>query len=340
MKTAVVVPNWNGADFLADCIESLLVQTHDSQIVIVDNGSTDESGPILDSYRDAIVRIQHEENRGFSGGVNAGIRWALDRGYEAIALLNNDAVAEPDWLGALAAAMNQPGIGMSTSLILLGDGERVDTSGDRLSTWGLAEPRWRGRLLAELPLEDDEFVFGACGGATLYRASMLREIGLFDEDFFAYYEDVDLSFRAQLAGWKVVFTPRARVRHRLGATSSRVSGFATYQTYKNMPLVLHKNLPRGLRLAIYPRFYLAYASFQVYTLFTSEAGAMLRGSVRSLLLTPRKLRERRAIVRRQVVTNDYIRSLLTTELPEGYVRLRQLRAMAHAVRRGIGRSRR
>src|SRR6201999_312952 len=87
-------------------------------------------------------------------------------------------------------------------------------------------------------------VFVASGGASLYRIKMLQEIGLFDEDFFAYYEDVDLSFRAQLAGWKVAYAPRAVAYHQIGATSGHIKGFTTYQTIKNLPLLFYKNVPR------------------------------------------------------------------------------------------------
>lgn len=335
MKLAVVVPNWNGEEFLAECIDSLLAQTHPCDIFVVDNGSVDASRSIIESYGDGVARIYHEENRGFSGGVNAGIAWALARGTDAVALLNNDAVAEPDWLESLVAAMDRDNIGIATSLMLLDGGTLVDTSGDELSTWGLPSPRWRGRSLEELSLHETEEVFGACAGASLYRSTMLQEIGTFDEDFFAYYEDVDLSFRAQLAGWRVVFTPRARVRHRLGGTSSRMHGFSTYQMFKNLPLMLHKNLPDGLRRTVYPRFYLAYCSFQVYALLKGEAKPMLRGSLASIRLTPSKLRERRTNLARMVVTEDYIRGLLTEELPEGYVKLRWLRASWHRLARRV-----
>ena len=340
MRTAVVVPNWNGADFLGDCIDSLLVQTVAPTIVVVDNGSVDDSRSILDSYGDAIVRIDHDKNLGFSGGVNAGIKWALTHEFERVALLNNDAVAQPDWLEALLTAMNLSDTGMTTSLILLGDGTKVDTSGDQLTTWGLAQPRWRGQEISAVKFDGDEYVFGACGGATLYRTRMLKEIGLFDEDFFAYYEDVDLSFRAQLAGWKVIFTPTARVHHRLGATSSRVSGFGTYQSYKNMPLVLHKNLPRSLRRSVYLRFYLAYSSFQLRMLFSAEASPMIRGSVRSLALTPRKLRERRQILRSQAVSDEYIRSLLIAKPPDVYRVITRFLHAASGRTRGLVRPRR
>ncbi len=325
MKTVVVVPNWNGADFLAECLDSLLLQTIPLTVVVVDNGSTDASRKILKSYDKKIVIILREKNFGFTGGVNPGLEYAIEHNYDAAALLNNDAVVEKDWLEQLTQNMKE-GIGITTSLILSHDGKTIDTTGDTLTTWGLPYPRGRGKLASEAAT-DNEFVFGASGGASLYSVPMLKEIGLFDQDFFAYYEDVDISFRAQLAGWKVLFVPSAKVYHRIGATSSRIKGFTTYHTFKNMRLLVIKNTPSGLRHMIYPRFYIAYSTFQIKALFSRNAFAMLRGSWAGIRLTPKKMRERKAIMAKKVVTDEYIDSILTHDLPENSSKLRAMRSV-------------
>jgi GT2 family glycosyltransferase len=172
-----------------------------------------------------------------------------------------------------------------------------------------------------------EYIFGASGGASLYSVSMLREIGIFDDDFFAYYEDVDISFRAQLAGWKVLYEPKAEVYHRIGATSSRMKNFTVYHTFKNMPMVIKKNIPRGLRHIIVPRFVLAYASFLISAIARGQGWTALRGWFAYLRLASKKARERRMIQSAKKVSNDYILSILTHDLPENSHKLRKLRAL-------------
>ena len=325
MKTVVVIPNWNGAEFLRECIDSVLAGDDKTTVVVVDNGSTDKSRSILTSYGSKIHTIYHNENLGFTGGVNAGINYALDNNFDAVALLNNDATVEKDWLSRLASALKD-GTGITTSLILSHDGSSVDTTGEDLTVWGLPYPRGRGTSSKNVP-EKNELVFGASGGASLYSVKMLREIGLFDQDFFAYYEDVDLSWRAQLAGWKVVFVPSAKVYHRIGATSSRMKGFTSYHTFKNLRLLVLKNTSPAIGRIIYPRFYLAYSFFQLKALFSRNALAMLRGSLASLRLAPKKMRERKVILASQKVSDEYILSILTHDLPENSDKLRKLRSL-------------
>lgn len=325
MKTAVIIPNWNGEDFLNDCLDSLLVQTFSSTVIVVDNGSNDRSKEILKSYGDKIVTIYREKNYGFTGGVNLGLEYAIDHEYDAAALLNNDAVVEKNWLENLTKNLKE-GIGITTSLILSHDGKTIDTTGDQLTVWGLPYPRGRGNKADDIQ-KDNELVFGASGGASLYSVRMLKEIGLFDEDFFAYYEDVDISWRAQLAGWKVLFVPSAKVYHRIGATSGRMKGFTSYHTFKNLRLLVLKNTSPGLRRIIYPRFYLAYSFFQLKSLFTRNAFSMIKGSFMGIYLSPKKLRERKAILAAQKVTDDYILGILTHDLPENSTKLRKLRSI-------------
>lgn len=323
MKTVVIIPNWNGADFLAECIDSLLTQTVPLTVVVVDNGSTDRSREILKSYGEKIVTIYLDKNYGFTGGVNPGLEYAIENEFEAAALLNNDATVEKDWLEHLQGPLHG-NVGITTSLILSHDGKTIDTTGDQLTVWGLPHPRGRETNANSAPTEN-EYVFGASGGASLYSVKMLKEIGLFDQDFFAYYEDVDISWRAQLASWKVMFVPRAKVYHRIGATSSRMKGFTSYHTFKNLRLLIIKNTPKSLRRIIYPRFYVAYSFFQLKALFSPSALSMLRGSIAGILLTPKKLRERKTILGNQKVSDEYIYGILTHDLPENSNKLRKLR---------------
>lgn len=326
MKTAVIVPNWNGAEYLQQCIDSALAQTIETTVMVVDNGSTDASREILESYGERIVTIYRDKNYGFTGGVNPGLEYAIDNDFDAAALLNNDATVEPTWLENLVSNMKDD-IGITTSLILSHDKKFIDTTGDTLTVWGLPYPRGRNTVADNAKNLKNEYVFGASGGASLYSVKMLKEIGLFDEDFFAYYEDVDISWRAQLAGWKVLFVPGAVAYHRIGATSSRMKGFTSYHTFKNLRLLVLKNTSPAIRRIIYPRFYLAYSFFQLKALFSRNALAMLRGSLASLRLAPKKMRERNVILASQKVSDEYILSILTHDLPENSDKLRKLRAV-------------
>ncbi len=332
-KISVVIPNWNGADELPACLDSLLDQSQAPQIIVVDNGSTDSSKELLYGHYPAVHVIPLPHNTGFAGGVNAGLRFAAAAGHEYTALLNNDAIADKNWLKNLLHTLEaNSGAGIVTSKMISDTGEYLDSTGDIYTIWGLPYPR--GRREANTAKYDElKEVFGGSGGASLYRHKMLGEIGLFDEDFFAYYEDVDISFRAQLAGWKVVYEPSAKVFHHIGATSSKVKGFATYQTVKNLPLLAVKNVPAGLLSKVLPRLALAHLLFFGRAITRGNKQAAVRGLFRMLWLLPKKLAERRKIQSSRKVSQRYINSILTHDLPPNAHNLRSLRAMWWKLRR-------
>lgn len=324
LKPYVVVPNWNGAEDLPACLDSLLAQTLKPHVVVVDNGSNDNSLELLQTkYRDVDI-VALAKNRGFAGGVNAGIKKAIADGAEYVALLNNDAVADKNWLKKLAELLDSnPIAGICTGAITDKDGS-IDSTGEFYTVWGLPYPRGRGEPT------DKKFkaaeIFGASGGASMYRVKMLRQIGLFDEDFFAYYEDVDLSFRAQLAGWKVAYVPEAVVYHQIGATSSKIKGFATYQTLKNLPLLMWKNVPARLMLKVFPRFVFAYFSLWGSALARRQVWPSTKGVLMSIILWPKKLTQRWKIQRSRKASVEYIDSIIVHDLPPGAHKLRLLRS--------------
>lgn len=333
MKVSVVVPNWNGADELPACLDSLQAQSQQHQIIVVENGSTDSSKEILYGRYPDVTVIPLPFNTGFTGGVNAGLRYAAEAGHDYTALLNNDAIADKNWLKNLVEAMAaQPGVGIVASKMVSDTGEYIDSTGDIYTIWGLPYPR--GRREADTGKYDSlREVFGASGGASLYRHKMLAKIGLFDEDFFAYYEDVDISFRAQLAGWKIIYEPSAKVFHHIGATSAKVKGFATYQTMKNLPLLAIKNVPRGLVSKILPRLTLAHLLFFGRAVTRGHGWSALKGLCKMLVLLPKKLSQRRRIQSSRKVSARYINSILTHDLPPNARNLRSLRAIWWKLRR-------
>jgi hypothetical protein len=253
----------------------------------------------------------------------------MARGAEQVGLLNNDAVADPGWLAALAAVLAEhPVCGIATGKLLAADGVTLDSTGDFYTPYGWAFPRGRGlRDEGQYDIGGGSEVFAASGGASLLRVAMLERIGLFDEDFFAYYEDVDLSFRARLAGWTVRYTPDALALHRMGATSSRHGDLTRFHTTKNMVLLYAKNLPGPLAVRYLPRLLFGLA----WQVAADVSGGRWRTPVRAGLaaarLLPTALRRRRTIQRSRVVPAATVNEWLwqgwpATMVPPG-VRLRQ-----------------
>lgn len=326
-KVAVVIPNWNGADMILDCLGSLAEQSCEHTVVVVDNASVDNSVELIEKDFPDTVLLKNNSNLGFAGGVNTGIRYALEHEFEAVALFNNDAVADKNWLKHLVAKLEGlPEAGIVTGKVMSIDKSHFDTTGDTYTTWGIPYPRGRGETVSD-NYDKPEWVFSGTGGASLYRSEMLRKIGLFDEDFFAYYEDVDISFRAQLAGWRVRYEPSAIVYHATSSTGSKIPGFFTYQTIKNYPWLFWKNVPRGLFLIMVPRFTLAYSFFFFKGLFTpSRTIPTLKGFGMCILLFPKKLSERWKTQKSRTVSDEYIKSILTWDLPPNAAKLRSLRS--------------
>lgn len=332
-KTSVVIPNWNGEKDLPACLDSLFNQSLKASIIVVDNGSTDGSVELVRKKYPNAELVSLPKNKGFAGGVNAGIKHAMKLGAEYVALLNNDAKADKAWLKKLVDFLEaNPKAGIATSKILDQTGKHLDSTGDFYTVWGLPHARGRGETDTG-KYDKDIWVFGGSGGASIYRVKMLQEIGLFDEDFFAYYEDVDLSFRAQLAGWKVAYVPRAIVYHQIGATSAKVKDFAAYQTLKNLPMLLWKNVPLSLMPKVWPRFELAYSAFVFRAITRGQFVALFKGILAWGMLWPKKFIQRYRIQQKRKVSIEYIDSIITPDLPPNAHKLRKLRSLWWKLRR-------
>ena len=321
-------------DNLQSCLDSVMAQSLKAHVIVVDNGSVDGSADFIEANYPTIELIRHDKNRGYAGGVNPGFRRAQEMGAAYDAPFNNDAIADKDWLRLLVQYLDDKGdVGIATCKLLNGGQTYLDSTGDYYTTWGLPYPRGRGET--DLDKYDDQTeIFGASGGASLYRVAMLDGIGLLDEDFFAYYEDVDLSWRAQLAGWKVAYVPQSRAYHQIGQTSGKIKGFTTYQTIKNLPLLFWKNVPSRLLPIIWWRFVLAYTAFVLSALARGQIVPTVKGWARMNMLLPKKLTERRRIQRQRKVSIDYIRSLLVWDLPPNAYKLRRLRSVWWRLRGG------
>lgn len=309
---SVIIPNWNGAEHLPTCLESLRRQTlADSEVIVVDNGSTDGSLRLLkQEYAEAHV-LALGENQGFAGACNAGMRAA--RG-DFVVLLNNDTEAAADWLKEVVAAFDRcPQAGMVASKMLLFDRRGIfHTAGDFYRLDGI--PGNRGVWEKDEGQYDTEmYVFGACGGSAAYRRAMLEEVGLLDEAFFYSCEDVDLAWRAQLAGWRCVYAPRAVVYHKLSATGGGAT--ASFYDGRNTIYVLIKDYPADLWKrhwwkVLHKQLRIAAEAMRSWR--GRAARARLRGQIAGLLTgMPRMLPKRRQVQRSRVVDRAYLERLLT-----------------------------
>jgi GT2 family glycosyltransferase len=237
---SVIIVNFNGKRFLQDCLSSLLKQTYTPfEVILVDNASHDGSVEFIQEHFPQVRVFVQKENLGFAGGTNAGIREAHG---EFILTLNNDTIVPPDFIGELIKPMIQdPSVGMCASKMVFPDG-RINSTAICISRSGAAWDRGGGEQ-DHGQYDVAEEVFGPCAGAALYHRSMFDEIGLFDEDFFLFMEDVDLAFRARLAGWKCMYVPTARLVHIHGGTAGFRSDVSIYYGNRNLVWYVMKNFP-------------------------------------------------------------------------------------------------
>ena len=307
----VIIPNWNGTHHLRTCLDSLRAQTYPSiEIIVADNGSTDDSLALMEREYPEMVTLALGENRGFAGACNAGIR--SSRG-QIVALLNNDTEADARWLEEIAAAFDRhPRAGIIASKMRLFDQRDVfHTAGDFYRLDGV--PGNRGVWQRDVGQYDrEEEVFGANGGSAAYRRSMLDEIGLLDEDFFFSCEDVDLAWRAQLAGWRCIYAPKAVVYHKLSATGGGT--IASFHDGRNSLYVLFKDYPHDLWRANWLSILAAQIHITADALRAwrgDAARARLRGQLAGVAGIPRMVRKRRAVQRSRIVDRAYLDSILT-----------------------------
>lgn len=269
---SVVIPNWNGKHFLAECIDSLNEQTfRDFEIILVDNGSTDGSAEFAEErYGNFIRIIRNKKNLGFTGGNNVGIEAA--RG-EYIVLLNNDTWAEPTWLEELAKAtyLGHP-IGMWASKVYsYFRRNQIEAVGELIYWDGLSRSRGQYELEKGQYGEMEGIFFPpGCGG--MYRKVVFEEIGLFDEDFFAYGDDAEIGIRARLAGWKCVFVPKAIVYHKSSGSTGQYSPFKAFYVERNRFWITIKYFPFAMLLLSF--FFTFYRfAFQAYGALTHRGAA-------------------------------------------------------------------
>ncbi len=296
-QICVVIPTQRGRGWLPACFAALAAQTYaDFEVIVIDNASDDGTYAWLAGQATPFLLriIRNEQNVGFAAAVNQGICAST---APFVALLNDDTEPDPQWLASLlhAESKNQNRklkIGSIASLMLYASQpDVVQSAGIAIDRAAIAWDRLAGRAATDTECNQPCEIFGASGGAALYRREMLAEIGLFDERFFAYLEDVDLAWRAQLAGWRCVYAPTARVLHHTSATSGEGSPFKRYLLGRNKVWMVLKNARwRDWPLILF--YDILAVGFRVFAQRDTHA---LRGRIAGWLGALPALRARRAV---------------------------------------------
>ncbi|MDH4178303.1 MAG: glycosyltransferase family 2 protein [Thermoleophilia bacterium] len=248
---AVVVLSWNGREHTLACLRSLeAVEYEPLSVLVVDNGSTDGSPDAVAAEHPAAALVRLPENRGFAGGMNVGIRAALDRGADAVVTLNNDMEVEPGFVGPLVTALDadQAAAAACSQILFLGEPARIWYAGAPYRAGRGHSGRNTGYDDPPLPASTPPYATPrACGGAMLARREAFESVGLFDDDLFAYAEDTDWSLRAAAAGRHVLVVPASVVRHAVSASSGgEASPDTIYYAFRNGLAVAERHAPRGV----------------------------------------------------------------------------------------------
>ena len=267
-EVSVVIPNFNGMVYLEGVLSSLERQTKKNFVtIVVDNGSSDGSCEYIQNHFPEVKLIRLPENFGFCKAVNEGIRAS---GTEFVLLLNNDIEAAPDFVEEMTAAIqrHEKAFSCQAKMIQFHDRQKLDDAGNYYCALGWAYARGKGRKISRYDRE--EKIFAACGGAAIYRRKIFQEIGLFDEEHFAYLEDTDVGYRARIYGYENWYAPRAVVYHvGSGTSGSRYNQFKTRYSSRNNVYLIYKNMPAGQILLNLP---FLLAGFAVKILFFVRKG--------------------------------------------------------------------
>lgn len=267
-KSTIVIPNYNGIKYIEACLESLLIGTDtDFEVIVIDNASSDGSLELVKKKFPQVHLIENSENTGFDKAVNQGI---LASKTPYVILLNNDTRVDRCFVHELEKAMAQSDkiFSASAKMIALHEKDKLDDAGDFYCALGWAFARGKGKN-PNLYNESCK-IFAACAGAAIYRREIFDEIGFFDEEHFAYLEDIDIGYRAQLYGYHNIYAPKAIVYHAGSATSgSRYNAFKTRLASQNSVYIIYKNMPL-IQILINLPFLLV--GFLVKTLFFMRKG--------------------------------------------------------------------
>lgn len=248
IKVTIVIPNYNGRHFMEPCLASLAKQTcRDYKILVIDNASTDGSIAFMKEHYPEIETIALKQNFGFSKAVNIGIRHSRT---PYVLLLNNDTTVDPHFVEEMIKAIEQSRriFSVNSKMIQMYQPELIDSAGDLYTLIGWGVCRGTGRPVSNYTKPDE--IFSACAGAAIYRRSVFKKIGLFDENHFAYLEDIDVGYRSKIYGYRNMYCPDALVYHvGSGTSGSKYNPFKVRLSARNNVYLDYKNMP-SVQLAV------------------------------------------------------------------------------------------
>ncbi len=287
-KSTIVIPNYNGIKYIEACLDSIYGgTTADVEVIMVDNASTDGSLSLVEEKFPQVRIIRNSENTGFSVAVNQGIKASLT---PYVILLNNDTRVDKTFVREMERILDEDKenkvFSAAARLISLYDKEKTDDAGDFYCAFGWAFARGKGKDPSRY--EKNVQIFAACAGAAIYRRALLsaEEVGLFDEEHFAYLEDIDIGYRARIRGYRNQFAAKSVVYHAGSATSgSRYNVFKTRLAARNSVYLIYKNMP-FLQIILNLPFFAA--GFFIKTLFFAKkglGGAYVSGLVNGIRLS-------------------------------------------------------
>ncbi len=317
---SIVIVCWNSAKYLPRCLESISKQTfRDFEVILVDNGSTDEATIGLENkYPELSFRVERlTSHRGFAAANNVGAYLACSKW---LILLNTDAFPEPHWLDELLrAADNNPKMGSFSSRQLQANNPKIlDGTGDAYHVSGLAWRLGLGFPADEYGLESSE-IFSACAAAAMYLREAFLEVGGFDEDFFSYFEDVDLGFRLQLTGFQSMYVPSATVYHVGSATFGVRSDFAFYHSPRNLIWTYFKNMPTSMLWRYLPAHLMANFIYLIYYTLQGRGKILWKAKWDAIRGLPEALKKRRAIQNTRRVSNATLLKSMQRGLLQPYL---------------------
>lgn len=280
-EVTVIIPNYNGIQYLGDCLDSLREQTMEADIIVVDNASTDGSADIAKKY-DGVRVMELSDNFGFCRAVNEGIRVTKTK---YLILLNNDTKADPAFVEELYKAIDKDEntFSVASKMIQMGRPELIDSAGDLYCALGWAFSLGKDRNISRY--EKESVVFSACGGAAIYRKDLFEQIGYFDELHFSYLEDVDVGYRARIMGYTNRYTPRAVVYHAgSGSTGGRYNPFKVRLASRNSWYVIYKNMPVLQIVINLPFFMIGFGLKALFFILKGYGREYLSGMKRGYLM--------------------------------------------------------
>lgn len=311
---SVIIPNWNGEELLDDCLKSLKWQTYkEFEIILVDNGSTDGSLTYVAEHFPEVRIIKLYKNFGFAKAINEGVKVAK---ADYVVFLNNDTEADKDWLKHLIAYVDshQEVISVGSKLLNFYDRKLIDGVGILINEVGQAKSiGWEEKDKGQY--EKEMYIFGATGGAALFRREDFIKVGGLDENYFMYSEEVDFAFRAQFLGYQAIYCPKAVVYHKHKSTAKKFPQHIEYWQFRNMTQTIIKDFSTQIILKKWRwlKIILVHLNTIFYQIRNGYFWPPFAADLWIIFHLPYLLKERWRIQKSKKVTDEYIENFLVAK---------------------------